>query len=322
MMKLMLWRFHRHIGLCITLIITTLLLGSSVAFGQDCIQDFTDASGQVTIRVRTGSWVGPLSHNTTSVNMDTDFVLVGGGAAISQSPSLNGLFGQPGALLTASYPDANLTTWHAKSKDHGTAYKHYLRAYAIGMRLSGVSSVQLRSYMVWVTPQPSSGNNPTAGASVPLGYLLVGGGARATGKPSAGLLLTASYPSSAYEWTASAKDHHFSDPTGTVEAFAIGIQPNIPGFGVLSVSFNNTSTYASMFASYGATTIQAPTGWAQSSVGGRVDYGTGPGRLLTAVFPICDSSNRPGAQAISKDHLGPYYSPGDTYAYTVFIQKQ
>ena len=317
MTKLILWRFHRHIGLRSTFIITMLLLASNVVFGQN-FTEFTDASGEVIVRVYTGQWVYG-QHNTTSVSVDTDFVLVGGGAMISQWQNPDDLLGQPGALLTKSYPNSNFTTWHAASKDHGTIYWHYLRAYAIGMRLSGVSSVQLRSYMVIVQQTSSTGHHPTAVASVPPGYLLLGGGARANGSLARGLLLTASYPYSFHEWMASAKDHHFSE-LGTVDAFAIGIQQSIPGFGVLSATYNNALT--SVDTGYGVASIQAPTGWVVSSVGGRAQY-SGPGRLLTDLFPYWEpSSNRLGAKAISKDHLGPYYTPGDTFAYTVSIQKQ
>ena len=303
-----------------TLIITMLLLGSSVVFGQGFTQDFTDASGEVIVRVYTGPWTpAPNSHNTISVSVDTDFVLVGGGAMISQWQNPADLWGQPGALLTASYPDPNLTTWTAKSKDHGTAYPHYLRAYAIGLRLSGISSAQLRSYMVLVQPPPSlPGPRPTAVASVPPGYLLVGGGARANGNSQRGQLLTASYPYSFHEWIASAKDHHFSDP-GTVEAFAIGIQQSIPGFGVLNATPNNNFTWVK--TGYGDASVAAPTGWVLTSVGGHAQY-IGAGRLLTDLFPYFHSSNRLGARAISKDHLGPYYTEGNTYAYTISIQKQ
>ena len=315
MTKLMLWRFHRHIGLHSMFIIITLLLGSSAVFGQN-FTEFTDASGEVIVRVYTGPWVYG-QHNTTSVNVDTDFVLVGGGAMISQWANPDDLLGQPGALLTKSYPNSNFTTWHAASKDHGTVYWHSLRAYAIGLRLSGVSSVQLRNYMT-IVKTSSSGNHPTAVAPVPPGYLLLGGGASAIGSPQRGLLLTASFPSSFHEWTASAKDHHFFE-SGSVEAFAIGIQQSIPGFGVLNATYNNALT--STGTGYGVASIQAPTGWVVTSVGGRAQY-SGPGRMLTDLFPYWDLSNRLGAKAISKDHLGPYYTSGDTYAYTVSIQKQ
>lgn len=317
MTKLMLWRFHRHIGLRLTFIITMLLLGSSVVFGQG-FTEFTDASGEVIVRVYTGPWVYG-QQNNTEIGIDTDFVLVGGGAMISQWGNPNELLGQPGALLTKSYPNSNFTTWHAASKDHGTAYPHYLRAYAIGLRLSGVSSVQLRSYMIMVQQTSSSGHHVTAVASVPPGYLLLGGGARANGTPQRGLLLTASYPYSFHEWIASAKDHHFSE-IGTVDVFAIGIQQNIPGFGALNATQNYNST--SVTTGYGVASVQAPTGWVVSSVGGRAQY-SGPGRMLTDLFPYWEPSvNRLGTKVISKDHLGPYYTPGDTVAYTVSIQKQ
>jgi len=133
------------------------LLGSSCVYGQD----FTDWSGQVHVRVYLGPWVYG-QHNVTTVSVDTDYVLVGGGAEIYGA-------GNPGALLTASNPDLNLTTWHASSKDHVNPYPHSLRAYAIGLRLDGVSSTDLRNYMVLVTQTSTPAHHPNAIAALPPG---------------------------------------------------------------------------------------------------------------------------------------------------------
>jgi hypothetical protein len=303
----MLGKARRHVGIGLrsAFLVASLLLMSGAIFGQD----FTDASGDVTVRLYTGPWVFG-QHNSTTVSVDSDFVLVGGGAEVSG-------MGNPGALLTGSYPDLNLTTWHAESKDHETPYAHYLRAYAIGLRLNGVSSVQLRSYMVLVTQSSTRAQHPNAVAALPPGYLLIGGGARAnwTGP---GLLLTESYPSS-FQWVASAKDHQITE-FGSVDAFAIGITSgSIPGFGSLSATYNSASTFIS--TGYGTASALVPTGWVLSSMGGQAQY-QGQGRMLTQLIPYSDppANSRPGGRVTSKDHS--FADAGSTSAYVVAIQKQ
>jgi hypothetical protein len=272
-------------------------------------QDFADWSGQVHIRLFLGPWVYGQINNTT-VSVDTDYVLVGGGAEIY------GL-GNPGALLTASYPDLNLTTWHAASKDHEKPFPHYLRAYALGLRLDGVSSTELRNYMVLVTQTSVQAQHPNAVAALPPGYLLIGGGARANWS-GAGLLLTESYPN-AFQWVASAKDHRIAS-SGTVDAFAIGITSgSIPGFGSLSATYNSVTTFIS--TGYGSASVLVPTGQVLSSVGGRAQYSSA-GRMLVQMIPYSDppAFSRPGAYVTSKDHFS--VDGGYTTAYVVSIQKQ
>jgi len=272
-------------------------------------EDFTDASGQVTVRIYTGPEVTGEINNTT-VSVDTDFVLVGGGAEVEG-------MGSPGALLTASYPDQNLTTWHASSKDHILTYSHKLRAYAIGLRLAGVSSTQLRSYMVLVTQNSGTGEHVSAVAALPPGYLLVGGGGRANWS-TAGLLLTESYPN-AFQWVASAKDHWITE-YGSVDSFAIGITSGtIPGFGSLSVNYNSAVTWAN--SGYGVADVTVPTGWVLSSVGGQAQY-NGQGRMLCQLVPYVDppTYSRPGGLAMSKDHYK--YDSGYTTAFAVAISKK
>lgn len=294
-------------GLRNCILTTALLLASAAAV---FATDFTDASGDVTIRLYTGPWVYG-AHNNTSVSVDSDFVLVGGGAEVDG-------MGHPGALLTGSYPDTNLQTWHANSKDHENSYPHYLRAYAIGLRLNGVTSTDLRNYMVLVTQSSTPSMFPNAVAALPPGYLLVGGGARAYWSTQ-GILLTGSYPN-AFQWVASAKAH-LKEDTGTVDAFAIGITSgNIPGFGSLTATYNITSTYSPSF-SYSSVSVPTPTGWVLSSVGGQSQY-QGAGRLLSQLFPYPDppAFSRLNARATSKDHGKA--DAGYTSAYAISIKKQ
>lgn len=297
------FRGHPGFGLRSALIAAFLLLVSGAAFAID----LTDASGQVTVRIYFGPWVYG-QHNNTSISVDSDFVLVGGGAEI-YGP------GHPGALLTGSYPDSNLITWHASSKDHESRYLHSLRAWAIGLRLNGVSSTELRNHMILVTQASTESPRPNAVAALPPGYLLVGGGARANWD-GAGVLLTDSYPS-AFQWVASAKDHRLSDP-GTVDAFVIGITSgSIPGFGSLSATYNSSTTYIN--TADGTASVQTPVGWVLTSVGGQAQYSSG-GRMLWQLFPYGYAPNRGAARATSKDHN--IVSSGYTSAYAISIQKQ
>jgi hypothetical protein len=262
--------------------------------------DFHDTSGLITIRVKTCPFVsGELNAATCSV--DTDFVLVGGGAEIVGNPNQTHT-GSPGALLTASFPDANLTTWTAKSKDHVDVYTHQLRAYAIGLKLAGLTSAQLRGSMHFVGPINSgTSENPSAVAELPPGFQLIGGGARGNTQSGAGMLLTESWPDG-IDWVARAKDHEVVD-VGSVDAFAIGIANSIPGWNHQLVISPN-SAFAIAPTGYAAPSIQTPTGSVLTAIGGLSEYDHNIGRLLTEMIPFTDSpsNSKQGAAVFSKDH--------------------
>jgi len=274
--------------------------------------DFTDSSGTVTVRIKQCGWIGPGQILSADCSVESDFVLVGGGAEIE------GL-GNPGALLTASYPDGNLTTWHARSKDHHYIYNHKLRSYAIGLKLSGLSSTQLRSriYYTWDTSGYSA--HPSITAELPPGYTLLGGGAYADYGTGQGLLLTDSRPDG-IQWVAQAKDHIYSSP-GTVTAYAIGISSGyISGFnGYVDAVTHSASSWSG--TGYNSKSYQVPTGRVLSSIGGAAMYSGGKGRLLTDMIPFADSQyTKPGALVWTKDHY--YADSGYTYAYIVSIKKR
>ena len=237
------------------------------------------------------------------------YVLVGGGAQLSSAG-----FGNPGALLTASYPDSP-TRWKASSKDHAVPFAHSLRAWAIGMKLNGVSEASLQG-QVQIVPQVSaSSSSPAVSASAPPGFILVGGGARTT-FGGAGLLLTnssGSFPTGI--WNAAAKDHGFAD-TGTVTAYAIGVKNCPTGYSGCLVSTAFTSTGA-MGTGYQSATASAVSPWAMSSIGG-TGVQSPPGRLLNTLEPQLNGQGR--ALVWTKDHQ--YFHNGNATAQVIAVKKQ
>src|SRR4051812_24714026 len=106
--------------------------------------DFTDWSGRITVRVTQCDWTLPAQYPSATcpiAQASPTFSLVGGGAEVE------GL-GNPGALLTASYPDINTQSWIVKSKDHGSYYPHRLRAYSIGLQVQGFTPDALATHLL------------------------------------------------------------------------------------------------------------------------------------------------------------------------------
>jgi len=271
--------------------------------------DFVDGSGMVTVRIKQCPGVTVAEHNTTTCAVDNDFVLIGGGAEVVGEAD-------PGALLTASFPDSSLTTWTASSKDHILAYAHRLNAYSVGLKLAGLSASTLRGSMVMVTTRSAPAEHPSIAVTAPPGFNLIGGGARANWI-SEGQLLYASFPRSS-QWVAASKDHVMAE-TGTVDAFAIGITTSaIPGFGTLDVNTSQISTFVP--GGYGTASLAAPAGWVLASVGANAQ-GTTEGRLLTDLIPFVDApaDTAQGITVRSKDHRT--HDSGSTFAYVTAVRK-
>lgn len=271
--------------------------------------DFTDASGTVTVRIKQCALTASQEVNTTTCPVDSGFVLIGGGAEIFGE-------GSPGALLTASFPDLGLTTWTASSKDHRLTFFHQLRAYSVGLKLAGVTASTLRANMAVVSVRSTPSEHPSTGISVPGGFNLVSGGARANWVTE-GQLLTRSIPSG-FQWLAASKDHDVAE-VGTVDAFAIGLTSGtIPGFGSIDVNVGQTST--SVSTGYGTANRIVPAGFVLASIGGDAQF-NGAGRMLTDLIPFGDAPSdiAAGATVTSKDHK--FQDSGITTAYVVAIRK-
>jgi vibriolysin len=252
----------------------------------------TDASGEVHVQVVECSSASPAKVQRVSCSVGSDFVLIGGGARANYTK---------GAFITESRPtDGNLRTWIAASKDHLDSDAHSLLVYAVGLRLDGVSRTALMNQMKYTAGTASSSSNrPTATATLPSGYVILGGGAYVNWTGTSGLLLTLSAPTSTgasnTQWIAAAKDHG-TEASGKVTAYAIGINPVIPGWGTLTYrTLPATLSFPSRVV--GEVSVSTDSGWVLASVGARDEWSPGSGRLLTAMVPSPTS-----AMVRDKDH--------------------
>ncbi len=271
--------------------------------------DFVDASGKVTVRIKQCSDSAVGQNVTASCPVDSDFVLVGGGAEVIGN-------GDPGALLVASYPDTQLMTWNAESKDQHSAFPHALRPYSIGLKLTGVSPATLRASMALVTARSVRSHTPAVAAVVPPDFFVVGGGARANWI-SQGQLLFQSELFETLTWLAFSKDHLAAE-VGTIDVFVIGItKGNIPGFGSLDVTAAEQGTDSS--SGYSTASTAVPSGWVLTSIGGKASF-QGDGRMLTDMVPFVDTGRSvQGATITSKDHDS--HDSGSTSASIIAIRK-
>ena len=266
---------------------------------------FSDESGTVEICIWQKSSTSN-EMNEVNCTVDADYVLIGGGAYVV------GGYG----LLTASYPsDNNLTTWTARSKDHLYVGYHTLICYAIGMKLKNVSRATLMNYMIRVTNESTPNDTyESTSVSVPDQYVLLGGGASVP--LYAGQLLCQSNPSGGTTWTAAARAHGYYYTT-SVTAYAIGIKPNISGFGMLDIrSYLKSSDYVTT----GMDEVQySPTsGYVLACIGGESTW-NGQGRMLYELRPNTDNGSL-NAIVGSKDHQ--FIDAGTTSLYICEIRNK
>ena len=257
----------------------------------------SDSSGKLTVAVfeRTS----PNEYKQPKrfwVSVPDDYVVVGGGAVAANAPF--------GNLLTASNPTDDLRAWEVSAKDHYYSNPIKIRAWAIGLKVAGLTREQLRQHITVTKSTSAAANHPTASASVGQGYILIGGGFRDNWSDY-GNLGTSSYPSSSSSWTASGKDHYISSPA-TMDAFAIGIRNNIPGIGML---VSNYQVAGSSYAGNPSSEISASGGSVRVGCGAKINW-NGYGNLLWKIQPTAEN----GCLASGKDHRAASPATIDTYA--------
>lgn len=244
----------------------------------------TDASGKLTIAVFERYATTAAGVNTNfAVTVPSDFVVIGGGGEGKEAPS--------GNLLTASYPDTGLTSWLVSTRDHIVADPVQVRAWAIGLKVAGLTPAQLRTYLTVSTATSGTVAHPDVTASLPAGYVLAGGGIRVSSS-GAGNLATASSPASVTSWRVRSKDHINSAPT-TATAYAIGINSTLPGVGTIG---NVIDSGTSSVVSHPSYTTGLSSGYALSGCGAFVNW-SGSGNMLWRIKPV-----NSGCTAASKDH--------------------
>lgn len=264
-----------------------------------------DESGLVSVRVFSQRAAVADSHVDLAARVDAELVVVGGGGtawdpADPQTPN--------GTLLTASWPDPELSAWLVSSKDHHYVERHRPVAYAIGLAIAGISRAELRAAM-HVSTAETFGQHPEVTARLPDGYVLVSGGAAVEWQPGSGSLLTASFPADQRSWTAAAKDHGRPNPA-RLRVFAIGLREELT-VGRVEVRISDQK---SGVASHPRATATVADGYALTG-GGAQAYWRGAGSLLWQSAPLPDSACY---TAGAKDHGVP--APCDLSAYAVGIR--
>jgi vibriolysin len=260
----------------------------------------TDTSGKLTIAVFERYSTTSAGINTNfAVSVPGDFVVVGGGGEGKEGPS--------GNLLTASYPDSGLTSWLVSTKDHLESDPVQVRAWAIGLKVAGLTPAQLRGYLTVSSATSASVAHPDVTATLPAGFVLVGGGIKVNWSGN-GNLATASAPSGASAWRVRSKDHKESSPA-TAQAYAIGISSSIPGVGTIGNVINGGTSAVAAHPSF---TAGLSTGYALSGCGAFVNW-SGAGNLLWRIKPV-----NSGCAVASKDHIDS--SPASISGYAIGLR--
>jgi hypothetical protein len=266
--------------------------------GADTIKD---SSGMLETKVWQCDSGASMAHQVVQCQVDPDFVLVGGGAWA--------IYGGAGALLTASYPvDLSiLRTWEARSKDHIQSDPHFLRVYAFGLRVDGLSRDTLLGYISITQNTSDVTAHPVAAPDNLNDALPLGGGARVN-YTGAGNLLTTLLAGSA-----ASKDHVWSDPA-SITAYSLYIDTQV-GSHPLTAFISNGGT-SSDGGVQRAKVFKNPA-YVATGIGALTSHNeTAGGRLLTRIAP-----QSPGEFWVeSKDHMVP--DGGSTIALLYQIQAR
>jgi hypothetical protein len=316
-------------------------LGCSMDVGEEAAEDVStsqeaaattstasDPTGTVTISytrcdANTGAGI-----RIASCKVPTDFVLVGGGAEIIDSP-------EPGALLMGSFPEESNQQWVARAKDHnGLPQSYSLRAHAIGLKIKNLGAADLRNLVKIHSPHKTrTSTSGTLSDSVPIPQqppgstprMVLGGGVDNVSDFAAqGRLLVASAPvcnnnvndacnpgATVTGWFGFSKDH-FTPAAGNMFTYLITM-PECFSVQGTQKCFKNTVAHASSVFSGGYQNTFIENIGPVSGAGGYVEY-NGDGRMLTDIFPSRRSSGV-RVYAESKDHVTT--SKGVTIAYAV-----
>jgi hypothetical protein len=264
---------------------------------QECPQKTictTWTKGRLTVRRFECPFGQEAQHATAKCQVPTgEFVLVGGGAEIA------GNFA-PGALLTGSFPSFDdKQTWVATSKDHIRPYSHNVRAFAVGLKLDGLSYLELRNLVKVGFATSGVANHPTVSVPVPAGHAMLSGGAQ-TIFSGAGQLLTRSSPANVNgPWIASSKDHVLADP-GRVRAFVVSMPQCLPQLDYCVTNVIDSDVSDSHAGYWGQNNFLGHP-HIVTGVGVSQQILSGQGRLLNDMF-MTDGG---GVWATTKDHEVP-----------------
>jgi hypothetical protein len=297
--------------------------------------EYTDASGQVHIRIKTCDYpattpqAGDLCAYCT---LEPDWLLIGGGAEIEGSPS--------SARLKASYPYAppgpppnctgngdasrELSIWVARS--HGTS-SHRLRAYVVGLKIDNITVDEIESQGAydWHETTSTSSSRPVKETpSFLSSQLVIGGGAEllaSIGEPVNGYLTElrpADVVGENNAWRGAGVFNTGSQ--GGIKVFSIGLNPClvVPGWDqCLAWKWRMATT--GPVSGYGTASAVTPYPWVTAGIGAKGVFGSAASssRFLADLIPF--SSGAPGFTVRTKDQ-GSTVS-GSTTGYAFNLMK-
>ncbi|KDQ55194.1 hypothetical protein JAAARDRAFT_344407 [Jaapia argillacea MUCL 33604] len=235
-------------------------------------------------------------HPTATINAPPGSVILGGGAFVDWTgpcASIN----PAGNLLTAMYPNDQGTSWTVASKDHDVPSPASISAYIVAATLRDGLPIPAEYYKV-VSVTSAKAQHPTATATLPDGFVVVGGGAKANWTGD-GNLLYGSYPSpDGRGWIGASKDHAHPDPS-TITVWAIGLKKSFLSDASMTVNFFTRQDLSPAPANHPKLTFVVPD--FHITGGGALVHWNGFGSLLTACFP----QDRQSWVAAAKDHEQP-----------------
>jgi len=200
-----------------------------------------------------------------------NYALVGGGVDVWQSQ------GTYGALVTKSYAKDNYF-WRGRSQDLNGASNHKLRVYAIGIRLDGVNTQELRERI---------GNYVSAaGSSLDISAVLadrlaLGGGFRMPDNAFVKGLLGNAGTGFTLDG-----DNHGTGVTGSTSLIVPWLSKRVfEDFGALELQQRTSDELPAAGANQAGIQGGVTSGWALVGVGGSTRATSGPGRLIEAFYP-------------------------------------
>jgi hypothetical protein len=267
---------------------------------------FRDASQKIkVVMFEREASIASSVHKDFRIRVPPEYVVIGGGVHAWAS-------GAYGHYITASYPSSDFSSWIVSTKDHYYQNPSRITAFALAMKIEGRSREQLIQDLVIASSTSPSMSQPDATASVPSGYVMIGGGFRIdwTGM---GVLGTASYPSSATTWRAQGKDHIYPQ-SAPVTAFAVGLRNYIPGVGTV-VALNQG--IQSAYDRIPQARLEIAAGYAPTACGAKVNW-SGYGSLLWLMRPWYGGSGATCSGA-GKEHHSPSSATIDVHSIGIAV---
>lgn len=276
------------------------------------LNTFHDQSGKITVAVF-ASRANPEQDIWLSEEVlvgHGDMIAIGGGGVASDGFANTATPG-PGALLTASCPNADLSGWIVGARSHEEPQAFGLVTYVIGLSVAGMSRDELKDAVAVTVSDSGRAPHPEAEAGIPSNdFVLVGGGFMI--EPGTFNLATASFPATEFSWKARSQDHHVPSPAN-IRAFAICLRRQISA-GIIRGAIQMS---ASMQQPHPAAAANVATGFALTGGGAEVRQ-VHNGNFLWRLEPA--TSITPTFSAASKDHISPAPCPLTTFALGIQVQ--